>query len=78
MLKAQASTTEGRCRLILSETDSQALVTKLGYVDGDDLTALNDDDWTAVPPLQKKRILAAYVASVAAYEIYIYIHYAGN
>lgn len=65
LVRAQAGTTERRSGLKLSEDDYQALVTKLGYVDGDDLTALSDDDWTAVPPLQKKRILAAYAASVA-------------
>jgi hypothetical protein len=62
LVHAQVAT---QWRSQLNEADSQALVVKLGYVDGDNLTALSDNDWTAVPPLQKKRILAAYMASVA-------------
>jgi hypothetical protein len=62
---AQVGTAGRRSGLKLSKDDSQALF-KLGYVDGDDLTALSDEDWITVPPLQKRRILAAYEASVAA------------
>jgi hypothetical protein len=66
-----ASTThaEWRSRLRLSEHDSETLFDRLGYVDGDDLTALSNEDWTTIPPippLQKKCILSAYAASKAA------------